>query len=82
MYYVYILKSKVNDCFYRGSTTDLKKRLLDHNDGKVRSTKAGMPWKLVYYEAFLSKSDARREEIFLKNGKGRERIKWLLKDSI
>ena len=51
-----------------------------HNLGNVTSTKIGRPWKLVYYEAFLSKKDALREELFLKSGKGRERIKYLLED--
>lgn len=38
-----------------------------------------MPWRLIYYEAFSDKEDATREEKFLKSGKGRERIQWLLK---
>lgn len=38
-----------------------------------------MPWILIYYEVFSRKEDAVREEKFLKSGKGRERIKWLLK---
>lgn len=50
----------------------------EHNTGKTRYTRSGKPWKLVYYEAFLSKKDALREELFLKSGKGRERIKYLL----
>lgn len=37
---------------------------------------------LVYYEAFLSKSDALREEKFLKSGKGKERVKYLFKDNM
>ena len=77
MYYVYILKG-VNNKFYKGFTTDLKKRFVDHNSGKVRSTKNGKPWELIYYEAFQSKKSARKEELFLKTGKGRERIKYLL----
>ena len=78
MHYVYILQGK-NNKFYKGSTEDLRKRFLDHNSGKVRSTRNARPWKLVYYEAFINKKFARREELFLKTGKGRERIKYLLK---
>jgi len=77
MYYVYILKGK-NNKLYKGFTNDLRKRFLDHNSGKVKSTKNARPWKLVYYEAFRDKKLARKEEIFLKTGKGRERIKFLL----
>lgn len=78
MYYVYILKSSSGE-FYKGSTGDLKKRVKDHNLGKIKSTKNRKPWKLIYYEAFLEKRSARKEELFLKTGKGRERIKFLFK---
>ncbi|MDD5626977.1 MAG: GIY-YIG nuclease family protein [Patescibacteria group bacterium] len=80
MYYVYILFSTRLKKIYKGFTSNLKRRFLKHNLGEVRSTKKGIPWQLVYYEAFLSKRDARREELFLKSGKGRERVKYLLKD--
>ena len=78
MYYVYILQSESTGELYKGSTEDLKRRLEQHNTGHSRFTKSNGPWKLVYYEAFLNKGDARREELFLKSGKGRERIKYLL----
>mgnify|MGYP001603299370 FL=1 len=78
MYYVYILKSQRHGKLYKGSTSDMKRRLNEHNGGKVISTKSGTPWQLIYYEAFLHKTDALREEIFLKSGKGKERIKYLL----
>lgn len=74
MYYVYVLKEK-GGTLYKGFTSDLKKRFKEHNSGKIRSTKTHKPWKLIYYEAFAFKKDARREEIFLKTGKGRERLK-------
>lgn len=77
MYYVYILKSLISKKIYKGSCNDLKKRLLNHNSSKVKSTKLYKPWKLIYYEAFENKIDALREEKFLKTGKGRERVKYL-----
>jgi putative endonuclease len=76
MYYVYILQNSEGK-FYKGYTADLKKRIKEHNSGKVKSTKNFKHWKLVYYEAFISKASARKEELFLKTGKGRERIKFL-----
>ncbi len=79
MYYVYILQSEKNKRLYKGVTNNLKRRLKEHNSGTVSFTKNLIPWKLVYYEAFSSKEDATREEKFLKSGKGRERIGWLLK---
>lgn len=78
MYYVYILKSPKNGKLYKGCTIDLKRRLKEHNSGKSTFTRDNGPWKLVYYEVFSSKTDAEREEEFLKSGKGRERIKFLL----
>jgi putative endonuclease len=77
MYYVYILKSERNGKLYKGSTGDLRRRIKEHNTGKSVFTKNNGPWKLIYYEAFLSKKDARKEELFLKSGKGKERIKFL-----
>ena len=82
MYYVYILKSLTSGKLYRGSTGNIGRRLKEHNSGNVTSTKSDLPWKLIYCEAFINKTDALREEKFLKSGKGRERIKYLLEDSI
>lgn len=78
MYYVYILESERNGKLYKGFTSDLKRRIKEHRSGASEFTSQNGPWKLVYYEAFLSEKDARREELFLKSGQGRERIKWLI----
>lgn len=78
MFYVYILKSFKNNKLYKGFTGDLKRRMKEHNSGNSKFTSDNGPWKLIYYEAFLSEVDARKEEKFLKSGKGRERIKYLL----
>lgn len=82
MNYVYIIYSKAANKFYTGKTSNVQDRLYEHNKGKVRSTKAGVPWQLVYYEAFINSTDAGREEIFLKSGKGRDRIKYLLENTV
>ena len=81
MYYVYILRSEKTKRLYKGFTSDLKSRILEHNRGKTTSTKNGIPWKIIYYEAFENEKDARREELFLKSGKGRERIRYFLENS-
>jgi putative endonuclease len=82
MYYVYILKSKRNGKLYKGLTNDLERRINEHNRGESTYTSQNGPWELLYYEAFKSESDARREEKFLKSGKGKERIKYLLNDNL
>jgi putative endonuclease len=66
MFYVYILKSLKDKQTYIGSTTDLKRRLEEHNFGKVASTKPRLPIKLLYYEAYFSEKDARHREHNLK----------------
>jgi len=69
MYYCYILSSKSR--FYFGSTNNLKARILLHNKGKVRSTKYGIPWKLVWCGAFETEKEARDFELYLKSGSGK-----------
>lgn len=64
MFYVYILKS-LEEKLYIGSTSDLRRRFREHNEGKSRSTK-GHTWHLVYYESYRSESDARARERRLK----------------
>ena len=68
MYYVYVLESKEaeSDFIYTGCTNDLKRRLAEHNKGKVESTKHKAPFELVYYEAYKAKSDAKEREKQLK----------------
>ncbi len=72
MHYVYVLKSLKDDNLYIGLTSDLKNRLKEHNDGKTKSTKSRTPFKLIYYEAYNNKTDARKRELELKN-KGQQR---------
>lgn len=68
MGYFYVLQSLKNpDWFYKGSTTDLKRRVAQHNGGEVNATKPYMPLRLVYYEAFLSERAARVREASVKN---------------
>lgn len=72
MFYVYCLESiKDPKEKYFGFTSDLKKRVAEHNSGLNKSTKRYIPWKLIYYEACLSKVDTRRREEYLKTSTGR-----------
>ena len=69
---IYILQSQVDSSFYIGFTSDIEKRLMNHNAGKSKYTSKKMPWKLVYSEEFTTKSEALRREKFLKNQRNRE----------
>ncbi len=80
MYYVYVLKSKKDSRFYIGFSTDLKQRLKEHNEGKVKSTKSRRPLELVYYEAYKDENKARRQELFYKTGQGRRILKKRLEE--
>lgn len=68
-YYVYTLQSKKDGNLYIGFTPDLKSRLKEHNNGKVRSTRYRRPLKLIYYEAYRYKQIAQKRERQLKTGK-------------
>ncbi len=76
MYYVYILQSsKRKNWLYKGSTADLKRRVTEHNAGKNFSTALYIPLRLIYYEAYLLKSDAETRERYLKTSMGMRVIK-------
>ena len=66
---------------YNGFTSDLKKRIKEHNSGKVNATKKGIPWGLIYYEACINKMDAIERERQLKTGFGRAYLKRRLKNA-
>lgn len=81
-YYVYILQSQKNKSYYIGYTSDLLKRVKSHNAGSNLATKPYVPYKLIFYEAFLDKNDAKNRETYLKGGYGRKTIKSLLKNFV
>ena len=80
MFYVYLLESKMGDERYIGFTTDLKKRFKEHNQKLNVSTRRYAPWKLLYYEACIEKSDAMRREKYLKTTQGSRLLKRRIKD--
>jgi putative endonuclease len=79
-YYVYIIQSLKNKSFYIGYTTDLKKRFNEHNKGESLATKPFKPYKLIFYEAFVDRKDAKTREEYLKSGWGFRTIIKMLKN--
>jgi len=65
MYYIYILKD-VKDKLYIGYSSNLKRRIQEHNAQKVYTTKRMENPKLIYYEAYVSESLAKIREKKLK----------------
>ena len=78
-YRVYIIKSAKNGKYYIGSTSNLERRILDHNAGKVKSTKSGVPWEIVYNEIHITLSEARSRENQIKGWKKRIMIEKLVR---
>ncbi len=70
---VYVLRGTAGR-LYVGQTADLKRRLVEHERGMGRWTKARGPWELVLQEIYPSRAEAMRRERVLKSGQGRE---WL-----
>ncbi len=74
MYYVYILQSKKDRKYYTGITSNLFRRLKQHNSGSfaTKSTVNRGPFILIFAQECLDRSAARELEIYLKSGAGRE----------
>ena len=69
IYYVYVIRSKKTGEHCIGGTTDVNRRLEEHNEGKSYWTKTRTPFELVYSEAYRSLHDAKIREKKLKHFK-------------
>lgn len=74
-YYVYVIQSTKDKNFYVGYTNNIKKRIEEHNNGHVESTKSRIPFKLIYWEGCMSQKDALKREKYLKTAWGKRYIK-------
>jgi len=74
-FFVYVLKSESGGCSYVGHTSDLQKRLLEHNSGKSLSTRGKRPWRLIYEEEYGTRSEAASREGYFKSVEGRLELK-------
>jgi len=80
MYFVYVLQSLKDNEFYTGFTTDLTRRVKEHNQGLQVSTRHRIPFELVYYEWSLNKTDAISREKYFKSGPGKKFLRNRLKN--
>jgi len=71
MWYVYVLRSSVDNALYVGSTNDVERRLMEHNAGRVESTRPRAPLHLEAYFAVRDKAKAIELEQYLKTGSGK-----------
>jgi putative endonuclease len=78
LYYAYILRCADGRLYY-GSTGDLRRRLRDHQGGRVRSTRRYLPVRLVWFEHHATADAAKQRERSLKNGRTRrEKIEAMI----
>lgn len=80
MFYVYIIRS--GEQRYIGFTTDLRRRLKEHNSGESKYTKRYRDWQVLYYEAHTNELDARRREKYLKTSGGKIALSNMLKEAL
>jgi putative endonuclease len=80
MFYTYVLRSLKDNHLYVGYTSDINRRLTEHNSGLTKSTKSRIPFELLFYETFNTRSEAMVREKFLKSGIGKDYINNVLKD--
>lgn len=77
-YSIYVLRSEKDDRLYVGMSSDVIRRVHEHTQGYVFSTKGYLPWKLVYEEFVGTRVEARKREKYLKSGSGKEFLKKIL----
>ena len=58
-----------------GFSSNVEKRLKEHNSGKTRSTKGFRPWVIIFTEEFSDRMTAREKEKYYKTGIGKEKLK-------
>ena len=74
-YFIYVLKSESTGSSYIGHTSNLEKRVIEHNTGKSLSTRGKRPWRLVYNEEHATRSEAASRERYFKSVEGRLELK-------
>ena len=77
-HYVYIIQSLKDSRYYIGETADPDRRLFEHNEGWVKSTRHRRPFILIYSEILNSRTEALKREKQIKAFKGGEAFKKLL----
>jgi len=82
IYFTYVLVSEIDKSWYIGYSSNLEKRLIDHNSGKTITTNRKKPWKILYYEVSFNKEDAIAREKYLKSGMGSRYLKNRLKNQL
>ena len=81
MFFVYILKSLKDNKYYIGQTENVNERFGMHNRGLVTSTRLRRPFVIIKTEEFVTRSEARKRENYLKKLKGGNEFKKIINHS-
>ena len=76
-----MIESEVDGSFYKGFTTDYLKRVVQHNKGESKFTRSKMPWKLIFVQQFMNKSEALIQEKKLKKC-NKKYLLWLTEQKV
>lgn len=79
---VYILRSLKNGRYYIGSSNNIERRLGEHNNGKVKSTRFITPFELKAAIYCKSLEEARASEYRLKQYKNKAIIEKVISDRV
>ena len=77
MIVVYAIKSMIKNYIYVGMTDNLERRLKEHNAWKQKSTKAYIPYEILYTEVCSDRIQARTREKYWKSWIGKEKLKQM-----
>jgi len=77
MFTVYALKSINRNYIYVGLTNNIERRFNEHQKGHNKTTSPYKPFVLIFQGDFLNRNEARKKEIYLKSGSGKEFLKKL-----
>lgn len=81
MWYVYILQC-ADGTLYTGITTDVNRRLNEHNSGKgAKYTRTRLPVMIVAVSEAGSRSEASKEEYRIKQLTREQKIKYIIKEN-
>jgi len=81
VFFVYILQSQKDRKYYVGHTSDIDRRMKDHNRGKSKSVRNRGPFQLIYKEPFASRLDAIEREKQIKRYKSGDAFKRLIQQN-
>jgi len=77
--YIYLIESVKNFNRYCGSTINPTKRIRQHNNGEVKATKKGIPWKCLLIICIGNITEAKKIEYYIKRQKEKLTIRNIIK---